>query len=224
MVGLFPQCENAKLKEIDDQKLQVDLLAMEEKMIETNYKFGVLYCKAGQANEDEMFSNEHGSAQFDKFLECIGERVKLKGFKGFRGGLDVKEDKTGHESVWAKYRDSMDIMFHVSTLLPYSSSNKQQISRKAHIGNDIGVIVFKEPGVVFDPQCIVSQFPHYFLVVEPVNNDPNNTYYRVAVTRRDDVPSFGPTPAVDRVFFHADAIFREFVHAKSTLVSLCDTS
>jgi RAP1 GTPase activating protein 1 len=40
----------------------------------------------------------------------------------------------------------MDIMFHVSTLLPYSAVDPQQIHRKRRIGNDIGVIVFQDGG------------------------------------------------------------------------------
>jgi hypothetical protein len=214
IVSLFPQCDVAKLKEIEDSKLPADLLAMEDKLVETNYKFGVMYCKSGQTNEDEMFSNQHGSEDFNRFLECIGDRVRLKGFKGFRGGLDVREDTTGTESVVAKFRD-MDIMFHVSTLLPYSTTNKQQISRKSHIGNDIGVVVFKEPGVPFDPACIVSQFPHYVIVVEPVpaHETDGDVLYRIACSRRTDVPAFGPYPQ-QKAYFPAQLSLREFIHAK----------
>jgi len=39
--------------------------------------------------------------------------------------------------------DSKEIMFHVSTLLPYSSGDNQQVQRKRHIGNDIVAIVFQ---------------------------------------------------------------------------------
>ena len=34
-------------------------------------------------------SVEHGSPEFDAFLNAIGRRVKLKGFPGYRGGLDT---------------------------------------------------------------------------------------------------------------------------------------
>lgn len=36
------------------------------------------------------------------------------------------------------------VMFHVATLLPYSTSNKQQLERKRHVGNDIAVILFQD--------------------------------------------------------------------------------
>lgn len=60
-------------------------------------------------------------------------------------------------------------MFHVSTMLPYSSGNKQQVERKRHIGNDIVNIIFEEGGnpskPTFKPTFMKSQFTHIFAVV-----------------------------------------------------------
>ena len=42
-----------------------------------------------------------------------------------------------------------EVMFHVSTLLPYSESDKQQLQRKRHIGNDIVAVVFQEDNTPF---------------------------------------------------------------------------
>ena len=44
----------------------------------------------------------------------------------FRGGLDIGSDQTGEESVYTSYKDR-EIMFHVSTLLPYDPSDSQQV-------------------------------------------------------------------------------------------------
>ena len=49
-------------------------------------------------------------------------------------------------------------MFHVSTLLPYYPRDEQQVERKRHLGNDIVVIVFVEPGAQFDPTPMKTQF------------------------------------------------------------------
>ena len=37
-----------------------------------------------------MFLTEVESESFDSFLRLLGDRVKLKGWTKFRGGLDVK--------------------------------------------------------------------------------------------------------------------------------------
>jgi len=50
-------------------------------------------------------------------------------------------------------------MYHVSTLLPHSKANKQQVERKRHIGNDVVVIVFQDgPTPSFKPTTITSKF------------------------------------------------------------------
>ena len=52
-------------------------------------------------------------------------------------------------------------MYHVSTMLPYSKDNPQQLERKRHIGNDIVNIVYTDdPDAIdtFNPNCIRSQF------------------------------------------------------------------
>ena len=38
------------------------------------------------------FFSDVGSPAFEEFLETIGEKVALKGFDSFRGGLDNKSE------------------------------------------------------------------------------------------------------------------------------------
>lgn len=94
------------------------------------------------------------STAFEEFLDFLGERIKLDNWKGFRGGLDVRTGTTGSHSIYRKFNNN-EIMFHVSTLLPFNPKDKQQVSfigssphssqleRKRHIGNDIVVILFQ---------------------------------------------------------------------------------
>lgn len=78
---------------------------------------------------------------------------------------------TGKCSVYTVY-EGHEIMFHVSTLLPYSRDNRQQVERKRHIGNDIVNIVFIDMDeddqnemahAQFNPTCIKSQFTRILL-------------------------------------------------------------
>ena len=91
-----------------------------------NFKFGVIYAQAGQIMDDELFSNEAGSHHFDNFLNLLGERVTLKGWEKFRGGLDARGNMTGEESIYTTHEEH-EIMFHVSTLLPFNSEDRQQV-------------------------------------------------------------------------------------------------
>ncbi|KAK7086178.1 Signal-induced proliferation-associated 1-like protein 2 [Halocaridina rubra] len=161
-----------------------------------------------------MYNNEHAGPAFSEFLETLGQRVRLKDFEKYRGGLDRKTDSTGLYSVYTHYRD-LEVMFHVSTLLPFTPNNRKQLLRKRHIGNDIVTIVFQEPGSPpFSPKHIRSHFQHVFIVVQAVNPCTENTQYSVTVSRFRDVPMFGPTLPEGATFPKSKA-FTDFLLAKA---------
>nr|XP_046251895.1 rap1 GTPase-activating protein 1 isoform X8 [Scatophagus argus] len=188
------------------------IVTFDEHVISNNFKFGVIYQKFGQTSEEELFGNSEESPAFVEFLDFLGEKIELHNFKGFRGGLDVTHGQTGTESVYSNYRNK-EVMFHVSTKLPYTEGDTQQLQRKRHIGNDIVAIVFQEENTPFVPDMIASNFLHAYIVVQAVNPCTNNVLYRVSVTARDDVPFFGPAlpnPAV----FKKGPEFHEFLFTK----------
>ncbi|XP_071523885.1 uncharacterized protein [Panulirus ornatus] len=190
------------------------LIRLDELGIHKKFKVGVLYCRAGQTTEEEMYNNETAGPAFSEFLEVIGQRVRLKDFDKYRGGLDKKADSTGLYSVYNHYRD-VEIMFHVSTLLPFTPNNRKQLLRKRHIGNDIVSIIFQEPGAPpFSPKHIRSHFQHVFIVVQAVNPCTENTQYRVTVSRFRDVPQFGPMMP-EGATFPKSKVFTDFILAKA---------
>jgi hypothetical protein len=73
---------------------------------------------------------ERGSADYETFLQLLGNRVRLQGWEKFAGGLNVKNDITGTDSIYTEWRENQ-IMYHVSTLLPYTPDDTQQV-RVAH--------------------------------------------------------------------------------------------
>uniref|UniRef100_A0A182M1G4 Rap-GAP domain-containing protein n=1 Tax=Anopheles culicifacies TaxID=139723 RepID=A0A182M1G4_9DIPT len=203
---------NKSPKEIFSADIQKDLLLLEEQEGSVNFKFGVVYMKAGQKLDDEMLSNETGSPEFDDFLTLLGEKIRLKEWERYRGGLDVKGDMTGKYSIYTLY-EGHEIMFHVSTLLPFSRDNRQQVERKRHIGNDIVNIIFIDEAssgeeTEFIPNNVKSQFTHVFAVVTK-----RGTRYRLAVYCDETVPPFGPT-LPNPPEFEDPAVFRDFLLVK----------
>ena len=71
-----------------EKKLEELLLQLEGYYTKQETGVGVLYGKRGQT-ENEMYNNKDGSKDFNEFLGFLGERIQLKGWGGFRGGLDV---------------------------------------------------------------------------------------------------------------------------------------
>uniref|UniRef100_A0A2K6TTW2 Signal-induced proliferation-associated 1 n=1 Tax=Saimiri boliviensis boliviensis TaxID=39432 RepID=A0A2K6TTW2_SAIBB len=126
-------------------KVPRTLLTLDEQVLSFQRKVGILYCRAGQGSEEEMYNNQEAGPAFTQFLTLLGNVVRLKGFESYRAQLDTKTDSTGTHSLYTTYQDH-EIMFHVSTMLPYTPNNQQQLLRKRHIGNDIVTIVFQEPG------------------------------------------------------------------------------
>ncbi|CAB3223440.1 unnamed protein product [Arctia plantaginis] len=168
------------------------LLRLDEQCVTRHYKVGVMYCKSGQSTEEEMYNNQEAGPAFVEFLQMLGQTVRLKDFDKYKAGLDNRTDSTGLYSVFTTYQ-GCDIMFHVSTMLPYTPNNRQQLLRKRHIGNDIVTIVFQEPGAApFTPRNIRSQFQHVFVVVRAIDPCTENTHYSIAVSRAKEVPLFGP--------------------------------
>ncbi|XP_023267427.1 signal-induced proliferation-associated 1-like protein 2 isoform X5 [Seriola lalandi dorsalis] len=198
---------------LNSPKVPEQLLKLDEQGLSFQHKVGVLYCKAGQSTEEEMYNNESGGPALEEFLDLLGQRVRLKGFTKYRAQLDNKTDSTGTHSLYTTYKD-YELMFHVSTMLPYTPNNRQQLLRKRHIGNDIVTIVFQEPGALpFTPKNIRSHFQHVFVIVKVHNPCTDNVCYSVAVSRSKDVPPFGP-PIPKSVTFPKSAVFRDFLLAK----------
>lgn len=195
-----PQCEQ-------------QLLKLDEQGITNKYKVGILYCRAGQCTEEDMYNNEDAGPAFTEFLDAIGKTVRLKGFEHYKAGLDNKTDSTGTHSLYATYQDC-EVMFHVSTMLPVTPNNRQQLLRKRHIGNDIVTIVFQEPGSMpFTPKNIRSQFQHVFVVVRAINPCTDHTQYKVSVSRSKEVPVFGP-PIRNNGIYSKGKTFADLLLAK----------
>ncbi|XP_053092586.1 rap1 GTPase-activating protein 1 isoform X6 [Pangasianodon hypophthalmus] len=217
------------------------ITAFDEHRVSQNFKFGVLYQKEGQLTEEDILSNNEESEEFKHFLSILGQTVKLRGFTGFRGGLDVSHGQTGSEAVFTSFH-GREIMFHVSTKLPFTDGDTQQVEqkqtnehvlghahsgvmmtcvqlqRKRHIGNDIVAVVYQEGRTPFLCDVISSHFLHCFIAVRRVKRENgadggDGGAFQVSITAREDVPPFGP-PLPNPPIFTEGSVFREFLLTK----------
>ena len=111
---------------------------------------------------------ESGSDRYEEFLTVLGNRIELKGWKGYTGGLDVEGHSTGTYSIFRNYysMDSKyDIMYHVSTLLPFYEDDLQHVERKRHLGNDVVNIIFNDSSSPFDPASVITNFIRMLLIL-----------------------------------------------------------
>ena len=190
-----------------------DIIKLDKAFSSRQLKVGLLYVAAGQRTEEEILNNASGSRNFDEFMSEIADRITLKDFSGFRGGLDAKHEQTGEYSLYREWNQH-EVMFHVSTLLPHAEKDRQQLQKKRHIGNDMVCIVFVDDmETPFDPTCIRSHFLHTFVVVH-CDSAAFPKRYRVDIVARDSVPQFGPALATQNVFPAGTQLFSEFLLTK----------
>ncbi|XP_040565867.1 rap1 GTPase-activating protein 1 [Lepeophtheirus salmonis] len=167
------------------------IMKYDEHLLVNHNKFGIVYQKVGQTTEEALFGNKSHCPAMETFLNLLGKKVMLSSHKGYRGGLDTQYGQTGKHSYFETFQ-GREIMFHVSTLLPYTDNDPQQLQRKRHIGNDIVAIIFQEGETPFSPDMITSHFLHAYIVVRPVQDSSNKVWYKIATSAKIDVPYFGP--------------------------------
>ncbi|KAF9999941.1 Rap1 GTPase-activating protein 2 [Entomortierella chlamydospora] len=206
----------SKLKKVEtNPQFEKELAKFDETMLRFNYKFGVLLVLPGQAKEEDWFSNQMTSSpRFQEFLEsgALGQKVTLKGFERFSAGLDTRSN-SGAYSYFDTWGEGFEIMYHVSTLLPFNTGDRQQIQRKRHIGNDIVCIVFVDGDHPFVPNTIKSQFLHIFVVIHPIVLPDGTRGYSAAIACDDQVPPFGP-PLPHPPIFRTPQELRAFLLSK----------
>ncbi|CAF4870237.1 unnamed protein product, partial [Rotaria sp. Silwood1] len=209
---LYPDLQVDHFENCTNLKAQQFIKTYDEKLETHKFKFGVIYQRRGQTTEEEFFNNERHGRSLDEFLDIIATRVSLKNFKGYRAGLDVSEQTDCPISYYELY-DHKEIMFHVSTLLPFTHTDTSQIQRKRHIGNDIVAIVFQEENTPFHPSMIKSNFLHAFLVVQPVQV-LSRTCYKMVLVTRDDIEVFPPILQRNVVYVRSAEQLKPFILSK----------
>jgi hypothetical protein len=72
-------------------------------------------------------------------VRCVDICGNAQGWDKYSGGLDT-EGREGKNSIYMLRKD-YEIMFHVSTYLPFSTKNDQQVERKKHIGTPFFIFI-----------------------------------------------------------------------------------
>lgn len=74
---LLPALNHVKLKEVKDSAIREDLAHMEDRLLVKFYKFGIIYYKEGQTNEDDMFSNGEWASMSDTMAMMVMVMVMM---------------------------------------------------------------------------------------------------------------------------------------------------
>eukprot|EP00092_Neocalanus_flemingeri_P011414 GFUD01012300.1.p1 GENE.GFUD01012300.1~~GFUD01012300.1.p1 ORF type:complete len:1967 (-),score=283.48 GFUD01012300.1:286-6186(-) len=149
------------------------------------HKIAVIYVAEGQEDKISILSNTSGSEAFEEFVAGLGWEVELETHTGFMGGL-TRNRTTGETAPY--YATSfVEMMFHVSTRMP-SMSEESMLQKTRHLGNDEIHIVWTEHWRDYRRGILPTEFCDVLIVIYPLKNN----LYRIQVTRKPEVPFFGP--------------------------------
>ncbi|CAF1597793.1 unnamed protein product [Didymodactylos carnosus] len=160
-----------RFEPVGDYKANDKIYRFDKRNDERQYcKIGVYYQKLGQDTENAILSNRFQSKYMENFLNLIaGEKVRLKGFKNYKGDLDVKEDLHGLYS-YHTIHEQHEIMFNVAPMIPSSIGiNGEYVERKALPGNSFVCIIFQDPGADFKPDIMAGRVNQVYITVQPTN-------------------------------------------------------
>ena len=210
------------------------LSEFESSCVKRSYSIGIVYAKSGQSTLSEMISNETGSTEFESFLTCLGDVIKLNQFSRYAGGLDTKYDSTGKHSLYSRIQDC-EVMFHVSTLLPLDVDDSSQRLRMRFLGRNVSLIVFQEEDGALLSGDILSGWPstQILAVVRPITARSKGSslesivkgstsfsakpkkkkmYYQVAVASDLSIKQF--SPHLENPVFERGHYFRNWLLTK----------
>lgn len=193
---LRPLDESNKTKPIalfEDTAVERAISIFDRIPVVSHHKAGILYIGPNQKTEAEILGNTVGSPAYHRFLDGIGELVRLNESFSFTGGLD-KENGTDGEFAYMWSDQLTQLIYHTTTLMPNTFNDKVYAMKKRHIGNNHINVFFDESGFPFDFNVIKSQFNFINIVICPhsVKLTPGRgqpaEFYKVRTYRRSGVP------------------------------------
>ncbi|XP_076382912.1 putative Rho GTPase-activating protein CG5521 isoform X11 [Megalopta genalis] len=168
-----------------NEKLLRELRNLDSQRSRETHKIAVIYVSQGQEDKNSILSNVTASKEYESFIARLAWEVELESHTGFLGGL-VPGKASG---VTAPYfaTSFTEILFHVATRMP-SDSPESLLQKTRHLGNDEIHIVWSEHWRDYRRDIIPTEFCDVLIVIYPLHNK----LYRIQISRKAEIPFFGP--------------------------------
>jgi len=225
-------------KTILHRTIEEKLIILESAQCSRDFTISVLSQLPNQRDEESIIGNDAKNEAFEEFLSTIGEKIELKGYTGFAGGLDTTRNKTGAYSYKATFCNN-NIMFHVAPFLPRyeqkarsqnsdssrmtndsNNTSAEAVNSRAHLdrahlvkNNVVCVVFMDEKTSRFQPSFINSKIIHTYACVQVHTDEQGQTTYKLNVSSNKDLPQFGPRLPNPPVFKDKEK-FKNFLLAK----------
>eukprot|EP00095_Tigriopus_kingsejongensis_P007384 maker-scaffold1916_size24942-snap-gene-0.4 protein:Tk07384 transcript:maker-scaffold1916_size24942-snap-gene-0.4-mRNA-1 annotation:"250 kda substrate of akt" len=168
-----------------NERLLRELKNLDAKRCREAHKIAVVFVGEGQEDKQSILSNASGSQAYEEFVSGLAWEVELETHTGFMGGL--QKSKTTGETAPYYATSFLEVMFHVATRMP-SLSEESMLQKTRHIGNDEIHIVWSEHWRDYRRGILPTEFCDVLIVIYPLKNK----LFRIQVSRKPEVPYFGP--------------------------------
>ncbi len=165
-----------------------ELKNLDSKRCREAHKIAVIYVGEGQEDRESILYNSSGSAEYEEFVSGLAWEVELESHAGFMGGLKSGGAKSAGETAPYYATSFVEAMFHVATRMPSSPEEGGLLQKTRHIGNDEIHIVWSEHWRDYRRGILPTEFCDVLIVIYPLRNG----LFRVQVSRKPEVPYFGP--------------------------------
>ncbi|KAJ3452350.1 tuberin [Anaeramoeba flamelloides] len=169
-----------------NQRVERSLKELDKRLSRETQKIGVIYVGKNQRSKLQILKNEKGSASFEEFVTGLGWEVQLKSHLGYRGGLDNYTFENGRTAPYYSDFDS-EVIFHVSTWMPNSNKDENQLHKKKHFSNDFVNIIWCEDSKEYDTKIIISKNNYVHIIIYPLPNG----LFRFQINSKPEIPLFG---------------------------------
>ncbi|XP_051158588.1 probable Rho GTPase-activating protein CG5521 isoform X3 [Leptopilina boulardi] len=168
-----------------NEKILRELRNLDNQRSRETHKMAVIYVSHGQEDKNSILSNVTASKEYENFVARLAWEVELESHTGFLGGL-VPGKASGLTAPYFSTSFS-EVLFHVATRMP-SDSPESLLQKTRHLGNDEIHIVWSEHWRDYRRDIIPTEFCDVLIVIYPLPNG----LYRVQISRKSEIPFFGP--------------------------------
>ena len=180
-------------------ELDVLLRTLRRTPVIDTHKIAILYVGPGQNGQQEILGNCHGSPMYTRFLESLGQLIRVRDQRDVDTGDIIPETDGEYAYVW--WGDILQVVYHTATLMPNIPTDPSFMNKKRHVGNDKVRIVWNDSGLPYALDTIPSAFNFVNFVIEPhsigtiaafSNSRHEHKVFKVTMQRMTGMPEFGP--------------------------------
>lgn len=209
MITQMHTTDQPPMQLVEDESTLRSIRSLDRMPVVNFHTIGITYVGWGQTTEEEILSNEVGSAEYHEFLDAIGSTVRLKGnTEIYHGGLDIQDDQDGtHAYFWSDR--TTQITFITYTMIPLNKEGDRQLAlsnKKRNAANCFVNIIWNDSNEPYFLNTIASEFNSNSIVISRHSRSPSavdtvvsrtisatrEPYFKVKLLQTEGMPEVSP--------------------------------